>query len=78
MEYLTYSLDYPNRKRLGISLSLSDHSERFIAFVIAVIETETRETRSFSKSIIDEEYRAVVRFWDDKLSAIQVDTPDPI
>ncbi len=76
VEHLTYSLDYPNRKRLGMSLSLSDHSERFIAFVIAVIETETRETRSFSKSIIDEEYRAVVRFWDDKLSAIQVDTPD--
>ena len=75
-EIYDYSLKYPNRKRLGVKVNLPAHKERTIAFIIAVPETEDDKTRTFTLPMLDEEYDHVVKFWDDKLSTIQVETPD--
>ncbi|MCR5013313.1 MAG: hypothetical protein K6A28_00895, partial [Bacteroidales bacterium] len=71
-----YSLKYPNRKRLGTTLHVPARQEKAIAFVIAVLESPDTKPVQLTKAVIDAEFDEVVRFWDDKLSAIQVDTPD--
>ncbi|MCR4829340.1 MAG: hypothetical protein K5864_07760 [Bacteroidales bacterium] len=68
------SLQYPNRKRLGTSLELPASGSREMAFIIAV-ETPVAAPAKNLQAIYDEFDRVVV-FWDDKLSQIQVDTPD--
>ena len=73
------SLNYPNRKRLGLTLDIPANGQREIAYVIAV--SDESGTAEFSKTPytieqINGEYGRVCRFWDDKLSHIQVDTPD--
>ena len=70
-----YSLKYPNRKRLGLKLNIPAHDEKAVAFVIAIPESHDRK-QSYTKAMIDAEYDEVIRFWDEKLSTIQVETPD--
>ena len=71
-----YSLKYPNRKRLGMTVKVPANGESAIAFVIAVPEDGKRQSSQYTKAMIDAEYDKVVRFWDEKLSTIQVETPD--
>ena len=72
------SLHYPNRKRMGLTLDIPTGGEKQIAFVISV-ESQDKPTHASTLSIsdIDAEFGRVVAYWDDKLSAIEVDTPDP-
>jgi len=71
------SLNYPNRKNLGFGLSIPPAGSKEIAFVIAVgDENHPSETETYSIPQINNEYDRVIRFWDDKLSHIQVETPD--
>ena len=71
-----YSLKYPNRKRLGMTVKVPANGESAIAFIIAVPEDGKRQSSQYTKAMIDAEYDKVVRFWDEKLSTIQVETPD--
>ena len=71
-----YSLKYPNRKRLGMKVNIPANTEIAVAFVIAVLERPEDKPNHFTQAMIDKEYNEVIRFWDDKLSTIQVDTPD--
>ena len=71
-----YSLKYPNRKRLGMRINIPAKGKRELAFIIAVIDDENAMPGSFSLSAINREYDAVIRFWDEKLGGIEVDTPD--
>ena len=71
-----YSLKYPNRKRLGLKITVPAHTEQAVSFVIAVLETPDEKPNQFSQAMIDAEYDEVVRFWDEKLTDIQVETPD--
>ena len=68
------SLNYPNRKRLGLIVNLPAHGQHEMAFVISV--SDTSERRQPSCTEINEEFDRVTDFWDNKLSAIQVETPD--
>ena len=72
------SLDYPNRKRLGLTVDIPANGEKELAFVISVETLKSLESLETLKSLktINEEYNKVVAFWDDRLSTIQVDTPD--
>lgn len=76
------SLDYTNRKRLGFNVNLPAHGERLVAFIISVDkEAGARENsepayQRLDVPAIDSEFDRVVAYWDDKLSAIQVETPD--
>ena len=72
-----YSLKYPNRKRLGMNVTVPAHQEIAFAYVIAVLEHPEDQPVKLTKTLIDAEYDEVTRFWDDKLGHIQVDTPDP-
>ena len=69
------SLNYPNRKRLGVTLNLPAGGEKQLAFVISVECGMRNEELSFEA--INAEFQRVVDYWDAKLSAIQVETPDP-
>ena len=71
-----YSLKYPNRKRLGMKVHIPAKGEREISFVIAVTENRDIAPASYSTQAIYQEFDAVTRFWDEKLSTIQVETPD--
>ena len=71
-----YSLKYPNRKRLGLKVHIPAKGEREMDFVIAVTENREMAPTSFSIPAIYQEFDAVTRFWDEKLSTIQVETPD--
>ncbi len=73
------SLNYPNRKQLGFSMEIPAKSEKEVAFVIAVHDkNEPAESckPNISISDINQEFDRVVKFWDEKLSLIQVETPD--
>ena len=72
-----YSLNYPNRKRLGMKLTLPAKQEKQVAFVIAVHEEPVRQANHYTHKMIYAEFDEVVKFWEDKLSTIQVKTPDP-
>ena len=65
------SLNYPNRKRLGMKLELPAMGEREVAYVLSV---GTQATNNIKE--INAEYEKVLEFWEEKLSAIQVSTPD--
>ncbi len=75
-EQYDYSLKYPNRKRLGLKVNIPAKGEREIAFVISIVENKDKALNTFSIPSINKEYDAVVRFWDEKLSTLQVETPD--
>ena len=83
------SLNYPNRKRLGLTLTLPPQGEKEMAFVIGVAEwqsdKEKEPTQPLSHSAtqplshsatINQEFQRVVDYWDEKLGHIQVETPD--
>ena len=71
-----YSLKYPNRKRLGMRLNVPAKGMREIAFVIAVLDDPAEVPGRFNLADINREFNAVTHFWDEKLSAIEVETPD--
>ena len=71
-----YSLKYPNRKRLGMKFSIPAKSEGAIAFIISIPESAEQSVQKYSKAMIDAEFDKVIRFWDEKLDTIQVETPD--
>ena len=73
---LNYSLQYPNRKRLGMKLSIPAKQEKRVSFVLTVLETPERQAKHFTQAMINAEYDEVVKFWDEKLSTLQVETPD--
>ncbi|MBO7101722.1 MAG: hypothetical protein J6V98_06850 [Bacteroidales bacterium] len=68
------SLNYPNRKRLGLTVDIAAQSEKELAFVMAV--SDGGYTPQSTIKNINEEYDRVVAFWDDRLTHIQVETPD--
>ena len=70
------SFQYPNRKRLGMKISVEPHSEKEVAYVIAVHESGAPTPRKVTMATIEEEYEQVCRYWDRRLSTIQVETPD--
>ena len=73
------SLQYPNRKRLGLTVVVPPAGEKELAFVIAVEQAGDREQRAaatFQLPDIRAAFDSVVAYWDEKLSAIQVETPD--
>ncbi|MCR4659338.1 MAG: hypothetical protein K5650_03470 [Bacteroidales bacterium] len=71
------SLLSPNRKRLGLTLDIPAGQEHEIAFVLSVGSgDEAASTRKVDLPAIYAEYDRVNQFWDEKLSHIQVETPD--
>ena len=72
------SLNYPNRKRLGLVLDLPANGEKEVAFVIAVEPLRPLEALKplTPLATINTEFQRVVDYWDEKLSYIQVETPD--
>ncbi len=70
------SLDYPNRKRIGLTLHIPANSDKEIAFIIAVGDNPDFRIQNITIDKINKEYNDVIEFWDKQLSHIQVDTPD--
>ena len=70
------SFDYPNRKRIGLTISIPANSDKEIAFIIAVGDKPDFKIHNISIDTINKEYQEVIEFWDRQLSHIQVDTPD--
>ncbi len=72
------SLDYPNRKRIGLTVNIPAGVDKEIAFIISVSDKSDKPSTSSLPTIeaINKEYQDVVAFWDEKLSQIQVETPD--
>ncbi len=73
---LDYSLDYPNRKRLGMRLTVAGEGECEVAFIIAVHSRGEAPARGFTIEGINDEFRRVRNHWDERLGTIQVETPD--
>ena len=73
---LDYSLDYPNRKRLGIKFTIPAETESEVAFIISLHSREEAPACNFTIDNINQEFRLVTNRWDDRLSNIQVETPD--
>ena len=83
------SLNYPNRKRLGLNVTLPASGEKELAFVIGVAEWQSDKVKEstqqldhsatlppFHSATINHEFDRVVDYWDRKLGTIQVETPD--
>ena len=71
------SLNYPNRKRLGLTVNVPAGAEKQLAFVISVDTLNDVSTyQPTNVSTINAEFDRVVAYWDEKLSCIQVETPD--
>ena len=80
------SLNYPNRKRLGLNLELPAKGKKELAFMISVdklissddtsIDNNLSTYQPINLSTINAEFEKVVAYWDEKLSHIQVETPD--
>ncbi|MBP5342227.1 MAG: hypothetical protein J6Y52_07720 [Bacteroidales bacterium] len=71
------SLHYPNRKRLGLTINLPAKGEKELAFIISVAGGQEPMTSGlWSVEAINAEFDHVVAYWDEKLSHIQVETPD--
>ena len=75
-EITDVSFHYPNRKRLGFTVTIEPNSEKEVAYVLAVHSDSNATPRQVTLPIINEEYSAVCRFWDRCLNVIQVETPD--
>ena len=73
---LDYNLDYPNRKRLGMRLTVAGEGECEVAFIIAVHSRGEAPARGFTIEGINDEFRRVRNHWDERLGTIQVETPD--
>ena len=70
------SVNYPNRKRLGMTIEVPPHGEKEVAYLIAVHNDDEKELRRVTMPMIEEEYAEVIRYWDRRLGVIQVETPD--
>ncbi|MBQ9474100.1 MAG: hypothetical protein IJU81_06790 [Bacteroidales bacterium] len=74
------SLDYPNRKRLGLQLQLAAGASREVVFAIAVADTDPDHSpflrKTYTVPMSYAEFDRVRHFWDSQLSHIQVQTPD--
>ena len=71
------SLHYPNRKRLGLSVNLPAGGTKELAFILSVQDNAHPSPIAHSTHEINSEFSRVLDYWDHKLSALQVDTPDP-
>ena len=69
------SLNYPNRKQLGLTLHIAPHTTNELAFIIAVSDSSL-PTPNYQLSTINSEFNKVQSYWDQKLSHIIVETPD--
>ena len=74
------SLNYPNRKRLGLTFDIPAKEEKELAFIIAV-ESKNEAANllphsSYLLPQINGEFDRVVAYWERKLGFIQVETPD--
>ena len=69
-------LDSPNRKRLGVAVSIAAHSAHEVAFVVGVADNTEYSMVPPRIEDIYAEFDKVANFWDDTLSHIQVETPD--
>ncbi len=73
----TWSLNAPNRKSIGLTLDVAANSEKETAFILAVYDNYKEQTfKHFTLPQIENEYNKVIRFWNEKLSVLQVETPD--
>ena len=70
------SLNSPNRKSLGFTVVIPPEKSKEIAFVIAVGDENNVAESAYTIPQINNEYDQVCRFWDEKLTHIQVETPD--
>lgn len=72
------STDYPNRKSIAIEVELAPHSTHELAFVIHVddLNEGAPSAKHYTIDYINNEYQKVRDFWKEKLSVIQVHTPD--
>ena len=75
-EQYDYSLKYPNRKRLGLTVHIPAKGIRETDFIIAVLEDPNQAPAQFSIPAIYQEFDAVTQFWDEKLGHLEVETPD--
>ena len=75
-ERFDYSLKYPNRKRLGLTVNVPSKGQREVDFVIAVLEDKDQAPARFSIPAIYQEFDAVTHFWNEKLGYLEVETPD--
>ena len=77
-EKANVSLGSPNRKRLGFNVDIPAGESREVAFVISVVEEGDKDAATRCVSIKDlyHEFEAVTNYWDERLSRIQVETPD--
>lgn len=66
----------PNRTHLGFHLSVPAGQNKELAFIISALESPTDHPRRVTLDMIEDEYAKVVKFWDDTLGVIQVETPD--
>ena len=70
------NLDYPNRKRLGITLDIPAGASKEVAYIISVAKMGAERQPTTSLQQIYAAFDQVTRYWDDKLGHIQVETPD--
>ena len=68
------SIDYPNRKRLGLTLNILASDQKEVAFIISV--DNELNTKHLTLNTINDEFQRVVDYWEHKLTHLQVDTPD--
>ncbi|MDD3187670.1 MAG: glucoamylase family protein [Bacilli bacterium] len=74
LTYMTSSLDIERYqsdlyyKTIGVSFELNKLESKKFSFTMGVLNDDEKS--------IDEEYREITNFWDDKLGSILVDTPD--
>ncbi|MBR0073218.1 MAG: hypothetical protein IJP95_05210, partial [Bacteroidales bacterium] len=73
-----FSLKSPNRKRIGFSVTVPPSGEKQMAFVMRVFNRKENLPIYDLPTIdgINAEFADVEKYWDNKLSHIQVETPD--
>ena len=75
------SLHYPNRKRLGLTLHVDAQGQKEVGFIIKVESGDNCRLSTANCQLptvegINREFERVVAYWDEKLSHIEVETPD--
>ncbi|MBR3725207.1 MAG: hypothetical protein IKN11_07485 [Bacteroidales bacterium] len=73
---LNHSLEYPNRKRLGMTITIPSGVEKAVAFILSVYDKAIPTPKQYSFQDIDHEFSNVITYWDEKLGHIQIETPD--
>ena len=70
-----FDLSAPNRHRAGLALTLAPNGQADLAFILRVVEADAPQN-TYTIPYIEEEFARVEQFWDEKLSTIEVQTPD--